>query len=204
MNDNNHVFINCPFDKKYTELFLAIIFTVQDCGFVARCSLEKDNANEDRFAKIIRIINECDYGIHDISRIELDADNKMPRFNMPFELGLFFGAIKFGEKKNKLKNCLVLERNLHECKKYLSDLSGTDPKAHKDEPKSIIRHIRNWLYNESHNEDIPAYITIKKHYESFSKQFSVICDNSHMDCFEMPFFELIKNINQWLEDNNTP
>jgi len=34
------VFVNCPFDEEYEELFDAIVFAVHDCGFVARCALE--------------------------------------------------------------------------------------------------------------------------------------------------------------------
>ena len=28
------VFINCPFDASYRQLFRALVFTIQDCGFM--------------------------------------------------------------------------------------------------------------------------------------------------------------------------
>jgi hypothetical protein len=34
------VFINCPFDVEYQDLFYSIIFVVQDCGFWPRCALK--------------------------------------------------------------------------------------------------------------------------------------------------------------------
>ena len=37
---NDNVFINCPFDSAYKPLFDAMVFTVHDCGFVARCALD--------------------------------------------------------------------------------------------------------------------------------------------------------------------
>ena len=70
---NDNVFINCPFDPEYRHIFDAVVFTIYDCGFVARCSLEEDASGEARFTKILDIVSECRYGIHDISRTELET-----------------------------------------------------------------------------------------------------------------------------------
>ena len=90
--ENRDVFVNCPFDTDYRPLFNAIVFTIIRSGFRARCALEADNAAENRFDKICKIISECRYGVHDISRTEVDGNPPLPRFNMPLELGLFLGA----------------------------------------------------------------------------------------------------------------
>jgi len=74
-----NVFINCPFDKKFSQLFDAILFAVYKCGFKPRCALELDNSADIRIEKIQKIINECRFGIHDISRTELDKTSKKPR-----------------------------------------------------------------------------------------------------------------------------
>lgn len=58
--------------------------------------METEDSGEERIRKIKRIIRECRYGIHDISRVELDAVHQLPRFNMPLELGLFLGAQEYG------------------------------------------------------------------------------------------------------------
>ena len=81
------VFINCPFDAEYKPIFYAIVFTIVRAGYRARCALETDDAAENRLGKIIKIISECRYGIHDISRTETNGDPPLPRFNMPLELG---------------------------------------------------------------------------------------------------------------------
>ena len=94
----NHVFINCPFDSRYKPIFNAIVFSVYDLGFVARCSLEEDDAADFRLAKIERMIEQCRFGINDISAVALDDATKLPRFNMPLELGLFLGCRRFGAK----------------------------------------------------------------------------------------------------------
>src|SRR5438045_3535035 len=104
-----NVFINCPFDNKYTPLFQAIIFTVHDCGFRPRCALEASNAGQFRLEKIMGIINECKYGIHDISRTKLDTINRLPRFNMPLELGLDLGSRRFGSQRHKGKIHLIMD-----------------------------------------------------------------------------------------------
>ena len=89
--NNNDVFINCPFDDRYKPMFNALVFAIYELGFIARCAREADDSGEVRLAKIERIIRQCKYGIHDISEVTLDAVNHLPRFNMPLELGMFFG-----------------------------------------------------------------------------------------------------------------
>ena len=87
------VFINCPFDDAYKPIFQAIIFAVCDLGFVARCSLELDDASVARLDKIMGIVGQCSYGIHDISSVNLSAGTNLPRFNMPLELGVFLACL---------------------------------------------------------------------------------------------------------------
>jgi hypothetical protein len=62
------VFINCPFSDDYRDHFRAIVYTVVRSGFTPRCARERDDAGEVRYEKICRIINDCAFGIHDISK----------------------------------------------------------------------------------------------------------------------------------------
>ena len=73
------VFINCPFTPDYRAHFRAIIFTIIRSGFTPRCALETDDGSENRFDKICKIIGECRYGIHDISKTEPDPLSGLPR-----------------------------------------------------------------------------------------------------------------------------
>ena len=104
------VFLNVPFDRAYRPLFEAMVFAVHDCGFRPRCALEASDGGHVRVQKIAAIIRECRLGIHDISRTELDRKSRLPRFNMPFELGVFLGAKWFGDDSQRRKNTLVLDR----------------------------------------------------------------------------------------------
>src|SRR5258706_8576463 len=104
------IFLNVPFDPAYRPLFEAMVFAVFDCGFQPRCALEATDAGQIRVQKISGIIRECALGVHDISRTELDKQTRLPRFNMPFELGLYLGAKWFGDDGQRRKNTLILDR----------------------------------------------------------------------------------------------
>lgn len=161
------IFINCPFDDNYREIFWAITFTIYRCGFFPRCSLEEDNAADARFDKIQRLIKQCKYGIHDISNTDLDAHNDLPRFNMPLELGLFLGAKKYGDKKQKSKAILIFERIRYRYQQYISDLNGIDPKAHNDNYTIAIEHTRNWLQSQSRRKTIVGHAIIISDFNDF-------------------------------------
>lgn len=122
---DHDVFVNCPFDSEYRALFDAIVFTIHDCGYVARSALEVRDASQVRIEKITAIISECRFGLHDISRTEPDAANGLPRFNMPLELGLFLGAKRFGDAVQRLKNCLVLDTERYRYQKSCRSRNGS-------------------------------------------------------------------------------
>ena len=92
---------------------------------------------------ILRIIEKCRLGIHDISRTELDSEHGLSRFNMPLELGLFLGAKRFGPGKQKTKKCLILDRESFRYQKFCSDLAGYDPRSHSNDHRLAIREVRD-------------------------------------------------------------
>lgn len=139
------VFLNCPFDDEYKPLYRAIVFTIVACGYVPRCALESVDGAEYRLDKIARMIGDCDWGIHDISRVEVDTKNPMPRFNMPMELGIHLGARLLGEGRHKRKRALVLESKAHRYDQTLSDISGQDIAQHDSKPSLAIAAVRNFF-----------------------------------------------------------
>ena len=201
-NYTNQVFINCPFDDEYTKLFLAIVFAIQDCGFMPRCSKEIDDATEIRLNSIVKLIDQCKYGLHDLSRVELDRDTGLPRFNMPFELGIFYGAKRFGaDKKSKSKSCIIFEKERYSYQKFISDISGVDIKYHDNSPENIIFAIRNWLSTSSKRKTIPYAPTIFSRYEEFYNNLINLYDSQSIDCNSLPFIDLTRNISDWLKLN---
>lgn len=140
---SERVFINCPFDSGYNEKFRAIVFTIISCNFEPRSALEVDDATEARLAKIIRIIGECRLSIHDISRTEPDGKTRLPRFNMPFELGIVFGAKGLGGPEHATKSCLVMDKTQFRYRKFLSDIAGQDIGAHGNNSRRLVTLVRN-------------------------------------------------------------
>jgi hypothetical protein len=55
-NPSRSVFVNCPFDSGYAELFDAIVFTTVCRGFTPRSALDSGSAGEPRLARITRAI----------------------------------------------------------------------------------------------------------------------------------------------------
>ena len=185
---NDTVFINCPFDTAYYPIFQAIVFAVYRCGFYPVTALDKDDGTESRLLKIIRMIKECRYGIHDLSRIEYSPDN-FPRFNMPFELGIFFGAKYLGDRIQKGKNALIFERVKFTYQKFISDLNGIDPKAHNNDPLTAIELISDWIRTASGRKTIPGYAIFKTEYKEFSEKLPAIVTKLGFEISNLPLTE---------------
>jgi hypothetical protein len=138
------VFINCPFDEEYQRLFDAIVFGITAYGFIPRSAMEGDDS-EDRMERIFTALDTSRYSIHDLSRCRGEADENLARFNMPLEFGMAFGKgyPRYDGQRRHNWMVLVPEGNLY--KKYVSDLSGYDLRAHDGTPEDILRHVRRWL-----------------------------------------------------------
>lgn len=186
---NDNVFINCPFDDAYKPIFDAVVFTIYDCGFVPRCSLEEDAAGEARLTKIFDIVAECRYAVNDISRTELDPVTGLPRFNMPFELGLFLGARRFGGKDQKAKRFLILDNERYRYQQFLSDLSGYDIYPHGNDPVSASGRVRDWLVVASRRRLIPDKSVIWDHYIEFLNRLPDYCDDRRLEPANLVFIE---------------
>ncbi len=161
------VFVNCPFDDAYKPMFEAIVFAVFDCGYRPRCALEAYDAGEARIEKIVALVRNCRLGVHDISRTELNAAS-LPRFNMPFELGLFLGAKRFGNAVQRRKICLVLDREPYRYQAFLSDIAGQDIAAHGGEPARAIGAVRDWLAAGQRRRPPPGGAEIVRRFAEFS------------------------------------
>ncbi len=144
--DRRNVFVNVPFDDEYAPLFDALVFAITACGYRVRCALEEDDSGDIRLDKLVRLIRECPRSIHDLSRIGL-GDNELPRFNMPFELGLAIGAKRFGGPQHRRDRIKIMVAEPYRLPAYLSDLGGNDPSAHHANPADVIRIARNYLQN---------------------------------------------------------
>ncbi|WP_020179284.1 hypothetical protein [Methylopila sp. M107] len=186
MNDLD-AFINCPFDGEYKPMFQAIVFTIVRCGFRARCALEADNAADSRIEKICRIIAECRFGVHDISKTEASGDPPLPRFNMPLELGLFLGARRYGTGQQKKKSCIIFDRERYRYQRYISDISGQDIHAHGGDVTTLIVELAAWLRTQPQGSRIPGGQAIAADYVEFERLLPLICAARELQVDELLF-----------------
>ena len=138
------MFINCPFDDKYFDLLQTLVFTICYYNFIPRISLESSDSGQPRLEKIVQLIEESKYSIHDLSRLQSKSANEYYRLNMPFELGIDYGLRKFNASYAD-KRSLILETERYDYMKAISDINGFDIKNHDDVPIKLIECLRAWF-----------------------------------------------------------
>ena len=168
-----NVFVNVPFDDDYAPLFDALIFTVVACGYRARCTLEENDSGDIRLDKLAQLIRASPRSIHDLSRIEL-GDNELPRFNMPFELGMALGAKRFGGRSHRADKIKIMVAEPYRLPAYLSDLGGNDPDAHHTDPAQLIRIVRNFLDETPAGGPLPGPAKLSDTFSLFTAQLPAL------------------------------
>ena len=151
------VFINCPFDKDYFPLLKAMLWLLVNVELKPRLSLERSNAGEGRLRKIRELIEASKYGIHDLSRLQAKEVGELYRLNMPFELGIDYACRLYSPTAgHREKVLLVLEGEKYSAFKALSDINFTDPKAHVNDPETLVAKVRDWLVDNGHPIQLSA------------------------------------------------
>jgi hypothetical protein len=197
------VFINCPFDESFADGFRALVFAVIACGFTVRCAREDDDGSEMRIDKLYRIIEESRYSIHDLSYVAIDPVTKLPRFNMPFELGLFLAAKRYGSDGQRLKKCLVHDRDGYRYRQSISDLSGIDVTAHGDDPTRMAGNVRDFLKTAAKRQTIPSRAVVLKSYDRFTRALPKIVSRSKINLVHLGFVDFEALVIAWVESDQS-
>lgn len=192
------VFINCPFDKKYKRLFNAIVFTVVFCGYDVRSALEEDDSANVRLLKIIALIKQSRFSLHDISRVELDPETSLPRFNMPLELGAAIGLRHSGEAKQEDHQILILDAHAYRYQKFVSDLAGVDIKGHDDTVSGVIRCVRTFLSSKS-SQPLPSPSVISKVYRLFERTLPELARRHRQTKRELTYHDRMLHLQAFLD-----
>ena len=200
---DRQVFLNVPFDSHYKKLFHALVFAVHECGLVARCALEQDDGGQIRLGKLYEIIRSSRFGIHDLSRTTLDTTNRLPRFNMPLELGIFLGAREYGGRPQGQKSCLILDRDRHRYQIFCSDIAGQDIRAHGNEIHHVLTAVRNWLQaNLPTGNRVPGPSRLATRYVEFRRQLPYMCRVERLRPSELTFLDYRQLIDAWIAVND--
>ena len=174
------VFLNCPFDEAYEETLRALVFVIAQCGYRPACALEDDDSGRIRFEKLKALISQSDLSIHDLSRTQVSIETGVPRFNMPFELGLYLGALHFGGRRQRVKRALVLAAQRDHWAPALSDLAGVDPVFHRNQPRAVIRAVRDFLHRRPDGGILPGEDALIRMYERFRKDLRQLAIDSQL------------------------
>jgi hypothetical protein len=192
-----NVFVNCPFDDEYTPIFEAIVFTIQSCGFRTMCARSRLNSSEVRLQKILELIGDCRYSIHDLSRTQLDQTTALPRFNMPLELGIDIGCRAYGSGYRQ-KSFLIFDRDRFRFQTYVSDIAGQDIGHHDDDPNRAIGQVRDWLRTEAGLTGLPGAKAMQSKYAEFRNTLPSMCEENNLDMFALTFADFLSAVGAWL------
>jgi hypothetical protein len=135
------VFINIPFDARGEKTFLALIAALVALGLTPRSVVEIPT-QQPRLERLFQLISQCPYSIHDLSRTGLSTNGgfRVPRFNMPFELGLAV-ALSLTLRGRNRHEWWVFETTAHRLPVSLSDLAGYDCSVYEDTVAGLFRAV---------------------------------------------------------------
>ncbi len=162
---------------------------------------QTDSSANIRVNQIKQHIRNSKFSIHDLSRSKPMKKNELPRFNMPYELGLDIGCATFGSKKYAGKKVLILETERYYYQKIISDIAGQDIENHNNDPATLIRKMRNWFSVADSSNSYPSankvWIAYNQFYEDITKTLTgegftgIEIDN-------MPTSDFIKFSKDWI------
>lgn len=195
-----NVFINCPFDLDFAPLLKALTFSLLYLDYSPLIA-QTLSSSAIRINQIKQHIRNSKFGIHDLSRSKPLKKNELPRFNMPYELGLDIGCIEFGGGKYSSKKALILETEKYHYQKVLSDISGQDIENHNNDPLTLIKKVRNWLSANNKIEILPGQSEIWIAYNQFNSdlEFNLSKTYTPKDIEEMPLGDYIKFAKDWIK-----
>jgi hypothetical protein len=178
------VFLNIPYDSRFENLFLAYIAGISAFGFAPRATLEIPFGQR-RLDRILSLIQQSQYSVHDLSRVQLDRTRpRTPRFNMPFELGLVIALERTAHANH---SWIVCETVPHRIKKSLSDLDGTDAYIHGGTIAGVFRELGNAFVGSSRQ---PTVKEMSQIYRVLRSQFRrVLAKAGAKDAFNARVFK---------------
>ena len=202
------VFINCSYGESFRPLLRAILFCTLRLGLKPLIANEVSDSGRVRRDRILKLIRQSQYSIHDLSTVVDTRDSSILHLNMPFELGLDLGVRFSDAKVQDRKIALVLEEKEGDVKKMMSDFGFGETKAHRNQGKRLVRAIRNHFYaalREKNRESVtlPDATDIWYEFNTFTKDLETTPDGRLRDpddLDEMENAEFIDEAQRWIED----
>ena len=198
---DRNVFINCPFDPDYYKFLQPLLFTIVYLGLRPQMAQTVDSGAV-RIDRILRLIRNSKYSIHDLSRIVAKQEGEIARFNMPFELGLDIG-MRSASRRGRLttKQNLIIEQVSFRYQKALSDLAGNDIQVYGESPERLVLIVRNWFTAILHPKQ-PSGSFIWEEFNEFQSYFNAYTAEEgydENDLATLPVNELIYLMRSWVK-----
>lgn len=181
-----------------------MLFTLLYVGLIPRLASERSDSLEQRIEKILSLVKECRYSIHDLSRLKAEKAEEFFRLNMPFELGIDYGCRRIANNHLRTKRSLILEAKRYDIQKALSDLNGVDIKSHDNDPVQTVRALQHWFIETVGLTDVDSPSVIWDRFNKFSYDFYLTRKAqgySKDDLNMMPVPQYIRFITQWIKAN---
>jgi hypothetical protein len=151
------VFLNVPYDAEFERLFLAYIVGVTAFRFTPHTTLEIPDTTR-RLERIQTLLQQCRYSIHDISRVQLSQSApRIPRFNVPFELGL---AVSWSSMNPDRHSWFVCDSERHRGLRSISDIAGTDINIHDGTIRGVMRELCNVFVRQPVRPDVTVLMKL--------------------------------------------
>ena len=133
-NRLRRVFLNVPYDGIFQPLYLAYIVGLAAFRLTPVLAISATDGTT-RVDKIFNLLSGCASSIHDLSRIEPSGEERLPRFNMPFELGM---AVALAKHTPERFTWVGFDSRRHQASRTLSDLAGSDFVVHGNTPAGVL------------------------------------------------------------------
>jgi len=201
---DSNVFYNCPFDKEYKPILDAVIFCLKFLKLNPVLASQENDGAENRVDKICRLISSAKYGIHDLSRIRASKKGEIFRLNMPFELGVDFGARKLAPENFGSKSLLILGSEPFRYQAALSDLAGSDIRSHAGEAIEAVEQVRNWFAEKLPGETPGPSLIWGRYNDFLGDNFLRLTDRgfNERQIERIPIAEFMDDIDRWLQTNH--
>ena len=119
---------------------------------------------------------------------------------MPLELGVFLGAKLYGDRRQKSKSCLILDRQQYRYQAFISDIAGNDIRSHENNHEKAIAHVRNWLNDSSGRRTIPGGRSILSRWHQFESELPDMCMQIPIEVAELTYNDYANFISTWLKE----
>lgn len=106
---------------------------------------------------------------------------------MPFELGLFLGARRYGGRPQRAKACIVLDHDKDRFRRFLSDMAGQDIRSHQGDVDVLIRELTAWFRLQPGGAQPGGGQAIAEEYATFRERLPEICASKKLQESELEF-----------------